>query len=396
MRLLKERERYIIHLNVADFAVAVERALDSRLRCRPVLIAATGAARAVVYDMSEEAYQNGVRKAMALRRALRYCPDAAVLPPHADSYERAMQQLLALARPYAPLIEMTDCKGHLFIDATGTGRLFGPPPDLAWRIRKAVRKDMGFDPIWSVAPNKLVAKVATRLVKPLGEYIVGAGDEAAFLAPRPVCLLPGIASNDLRRLGEFNLTLAGQVVRLSIQQLHVICGPHALSVYDAVRGIDTSPVWPLKRKQPVVHANHTFDDDTNDAARMQGVLYQLVEAAGAKLRHQRLAAGRIKIRLGYCDGVGRACQRRVSPATANDRRLFSTAFQTLQRAWQRRVRIRRLELKCDCLTFPPAQLELFPAQARARQKDDNLIIALDKIRARFGSQAIRVGRTMAA
>ena len=89
-------ERSIIHLNVADFAVAVERTLDCRLRKRPVIIAPEGAVRAAVYDMSDEAYQQGVRKGMSLRRALRYCRDAVVLPPHSDRYERAMTQFLKL------------------------------------------------------------------------------------------------------------------------------------------------------------------------------------------------------------------------------------------------------------------------------------------------------------
>ena len=175
------RERSIIHLNVADFAVAVERVVDRRLRDRPVIVAPEGAARATVYDMSDEAYQEGVRKGMALHRARRYCRDAIVLSPRTDHYERAMTRLVKHTLPYSPLVEMTDCQGHLFLDATGTSRLFGPPPDVAWRLRKAVRKDMGFDPIWSVAPNKLMAKVATRIVKPLGEYIVGAGDETMVL-----------------------------------------------------------------------------------------------------------------------------------------------------------------------------------------------------------------------
>ena len=87
-------ERSIIHLNVADFAVAVERSLDPRLQDRPVVIAPEGAVRAAVYDMSEEAYQCGVRKGMALRRALRCCRDIHVLPPHPDRYEQAMRDLL--------------------------------------------------------------------------------------------------------------------------------------------------------------------------------------------------------------------------------------------------------------------------------------------------------------
>ena len=77
------RERSIIHINVADFAVAVERVIHPRLRGRPLVIAPQGATRAAVYDMSEEAYRNGVRKQMSLHQALRRCPDAAVLPPTA-------------------------------------------------------------------------------------------------------------------------------------------------------------------------------------------------------------------------------------------------------------------------------------------------------------------------
>jgi DNA polymerase-4 len=65
--------RTIIHLNVADFAVAVERVLDARLRERPVVIAPEGASRAAVFDMSDEAFQHGIRKGMALARARRLC-----------------------------------------------------------------------------------------------------------------------------------------------------------------------------------------------------------------------------------------------------------------------------------------------------------------------------------
>jgi DNA polymerase IV len=164
--------RSVIHLNVADFAVAVERVVDVRLRHRPVVVAAPGAARAAVYDMSEEAYRTGVRKGMALRQAQKLCREAVIVPPHPHHYERAMSALFKHFLPYSPLIETGEGNGHVFLDVTGTSRLFGPPPDVAWRIRKAVKSDLGLDPIWSLAPNKLVAKVATRLVKPTGEYIV--------------------------------------------------------------------------------------------------------------------------------------------------------------------------------------------------------------------------------
>jgi DNA polymerase-4 len=388
--------RSIIHLNVADFAVAVERAVDPRLNQRPVVIAPEGAARAAVYDMSNEAYLAGIRKGMALRRAVRRCKDARILPPHPDRYEQAMRDLLKRALPYSPLIETGQDDGHLFMDATGTGRLFGPPRDVAWRLRRQIKSELGLDPIWSVAPNKLVAKVATRLVKPDGEYLVAPGDEEALLAPLPVSLVPGIEYADRLRLKEFNLTHAFQVSALSLEQLEIPFAARALLLYEAVRGIDPSPVLPVGQKPPKIIVDHEFGNDTNDARTLEAVLYSLVEQAGSRLRRRRRAARRIAIILDYSDGMRRARQVTARPATANDLTLFELARRALQLAWARRVRIRHMRLICDRLIFPPAQLELFASDRKADEKRHGLITAIDTVRHRFGHQALRFGRTLAA
>jgi len=388
--------RHIIHINVADFAVAVERALDRRLRERPVIVAPEGAARAVVYDMSEEAYQAGVRKGMVLRRALRLCADARVLAPHPVRYEQAMQSLVLQARPYSPLIEPGEADGHLFVDVTGTSRLFGPPVDVAWRLRRQARMDLGLEPVWAVAPNKLVAKVATRLVKPEGEYIVDAGQEALLLAPVPLALVPGIERQDLVRLGDFNFRQAGQVAALGLEALRVPFGRRALDLYEAVRGIDRSPVRPVGQKPPRVVREHVFDEDAHGVAVIEGALYALVESAGHTLRHRCLAARRVAVELDFSDGRRCARQRVLRPATANDMSLFATARAVLYLAWRRRVRIRHLRLICDRLTFPPAQRELFPGETAVDGRQARLVAALDSIRQRFGRDAVSVGRTLAA
>jgi len=389
-------DRTIIHLNVADFAVAVERVVDTRFNGRPVIIAPEGAARAVVYDMSEEAFAAGIRKGMALRSAVRLCKDTCVLPPHFDRYERAMKALLKRALPYSPLIEMGDDDGHLFVDVTGTHRLFGPPMDVAWRLRREIKTDLCLNPIWSVAPNKLVAKVATRLVKPSGEYIVSSGEEEAFLAPLPVRLVPGLEPGDLRRLLEFNLTRVSQVTALGPAHLEVPFGVRARFLYDTMRGFDPSPVLPVEQKRPGVIADREFGDDTNMPAILEGALYGLVEEVGWKLREQRQAARRAGIMINYSDGRRCVRQASVNPATANDLSLFEAARCALLRAWTRRVRVRHMRLICDRLIFPPAQLELFPNSQKEREKRDNIIVAIDSIRERFGPGAIRMGRTLAA
>ncbi|MDJ0666370.1 MAG: hypothetical protein QNJ61_03810 [Desulfobacterales bacterium] len=389
-------ERAIIHLNIADFAVAVERNLDPRLRQRPLIIAPEGAARATVYDMSEEAYQAGVRKGMPLRRARRRCPDARLVPPHPPLYGQVMRALIRQAKPYSPLIEPGEADGHLFVDVTGTSRLFGPPVDVAWRLRRQAAADLDLTPIWAVGPNKLVAKVATRLVKPDGEYVVDAGEERAFLAPRPLVLVPGIEREDLIRLRDFNFSRAGQVAHLRREELQIPFGNRAGYLYDAVRGIDPSPVRALGARPPQIVRHHTFENDAHAPAALEGALYTLVEQAGRTLRNQRLAARRVSVRLGFSDGLVRVRQQGVRPATANDLVLFTRARTALYQAWHRRVRIRHLDLICDRLTYPPAQQALFPADRRARRRRTQLVAAMDAIRDRFGPAAIKVGRTLAA
>jgi DNA polymerase-4 len=387
-------DRAIIHLNVADFAVAVERAIDRRLAGRPVVIAPQGAARATVYDMSEEAYRAGVRKGMALARAARLCRDACVRPPHPERYEQAMHALLQYALPYSPRIEAGDIDGHLFIDATGTGRLFGPPMDVAWRLRREIRAGLRQAPIWSVAPNKLTAKVASRLVKPEGEYIVAAGEEQAFLAPLGLELIPGIEREDLVRLREFNLTRVYEVAALRLEELQVPFGSRAMFLYESVRGIDLSPVLAAGEKSPSIKAGHTFATDTNDTGALLAALYRLVEQAGGELRRRRRAAERITVLLDYSDGVRCVRSAAARPATANDMLLFETARRALFLAWTRRVRVRRLRLACDRLVFPPAQLALFADDRQHAEKGERLIGAIDAVRHRFGRDAIQVGRTV--
>jgi DNA polymerase IV len=389
-------DRAVIHLNVADFAVAVERVVDSRLKNRPVIIAPEGAARSAVYDMSNEAFLAGVRKGMALRRALRICKDAFVIPPHQDRYERAMKAFFKHTLPYSPLIETGEGDGHIFMDVTASRRLFGPPMDVAWRLRNKIRKDLGLDPIWSVAPNKLVAKVATRLVKPTGEYIVAAGEEENFLAPLPVYFIPGIEKDDLLHLSEFNFTKVSQVVSLSMKQLQVLFGNRSRFLYETVRGIDFSPVLPAEKSVPRILLDHEFGDDTNDIAKVESVLYRIVEKSGKQLRHRHLATRCLVLVIDYSDGLRCIRQKKADPATANDMALFDLAREILGLAWFRRVRIRHMRLICDRLIFPPAhQLEIFPQSFEKNRRRISLMESIDSIRSRFGNHAIRVGRTFA-
>jgi len=389
--IFKLRERSVIHFNVADFAVAVERVADSGLRGRPLIIAPLQAARAEVYDMSEEAFREGIRKGMTLRRAVKMCRSATLLAPRPVLYRKAMTAFLKEVQNYSPLIESGFTDGHFFVDVTGTHRLYGPPPDIGLRIRRYARTHLGINPIWTLGTSKLVSKVASRLVKPVGEYIVSPGDEAAFLAPLPVTLLPGFTRREIRRLKEFRLTTVGALAGLSRRQLMVPFGSRSDYLYNISRGIDDTAVSNSSAVVPGVDYEQVFADDTNDRQEVEAVLSGMISKAGHHLRLRRQVARRVGVWLRYSDGshVVRQASRRVG--SNSDFVLRNLAYSALQRAWIKRTRIRGCRLVCDRLHRQSPQLPLFPDAGGEERRQEKLLGAMDTIRDHLGHRLIHTG-----
>jgi len=385
-------ERSILHINVADFGVAVERVEDCCLRGRALIIAPFQSVRSVVYDMSEEAYHSGVRKGMRLNRAMRLCRGAKVLPPRFDVYRRAMRALIDQVRYYSPLVEHGITDGHLFIDVTGTHRLFGLPADIGWKIRKDVRTSLGIDPIWSLGSSKLVAKVASRLVKPVGEYIVGGGEECDFLAPLSISLLPGVSPCEMRKLSELNLTRVGELARLSRHQLMVVFGGRGMALYGFCRGVDKEIVNAEDAAGESIRYEHQFASDTNDRQLIRSLITDLVSRAAITLRQQGKLSRRIRVRVEYSDGICVTRQAVGKRGSSYDDVLLQLALLALKRAWTRRTRLRGCILVCDQLRNKSPQLLLFSECGKQEEKRKEVDMAMDRIRGRYGHDAIRSGR----
>ena len=174
----------------------------------------------------------------------------------------------------------------------------------------------------------------------------------------------------------------------------MVFGVRAQFLHDTLRAIDPSPVLPVGTRPPQVRRVHTFDEDTNETAIVENVLYRLVERIGRALRQQRRSARRVVLTLDYTDGVRRVRQRRLNPATANDGVLFDAARAALRLAQTRRLRVRHLRVICDRLVYPPAQMPLFAPERDAALRSERLVSTMDQIRRRFGVDAVRVGRTL--
>lgn len=386
--------RSIIHINITSFAVEVERVCDSSLRGRPVILAHLQSSRSLVYGVSKEAHDEGVRQGMTLGEASLLCRGAHVVRPRLEMYDRAAHTLLKKVQSFLPVVEVPDNRGHLFADVTGCGRLLGGPVDIALRIRKRLRDELSLPSSWSVASNKLVAKVAVRMVNPVGECLVEAGQEASFLAPLSIHLLPGMVAVDLALLHEFNCRLIGEAALLSMPQLMVLFGGRAKYVYGALRGDDSSKVQALARLEDGFRYEHFFSSPVNDRQQIERAFFHLTSQAGQQIRAKRLVARRVGVSLEYKDGVRVVRQASHKAGCCYDTHIFDLARRAFLLAWRRPVGIVRLVLCLDRLTKPTPQYSLFSDVEGRDQRQKRLFDALDRIRVRCGDKGISFGKAL--
>ena len=376
------RERQILHVNIADFAVAVEQVVDVCLRQRPIIIA-NASPRARVFDMSEEAYRAGICKGMRLGQAKRLCRESIVLAPNLALYKRAMVALARKIRPLSPLVAGGDSDGHFFVDMTGTSRLLGPVQDVAHSLRRSIRDDLRLQPIWTIASNLLVAKVASRLVKPWGEYVVANGDEAAFMAPVAMALLPGLSTKEQQVLAEFQLTKAGQVASLTAAQLAVPFGKRASFLRDISLGVDQRQVG--KEKRPTkLEFSHVFVPDSNDKKFVSGIIHRLVEFAALALWEREQGCFRVGVILQYSDGVEIARQATSKNTVFSLASLWRLAQLALERAWQRRLRLNSVTLCCDRFSQGLGPTSLFSGDREKELQTKRLMTAFAEVNSRYG------------
>jgi DNA polymerase-4 len=376
-------ERTVLHINIVNFFVSVARVLEPRLTSYPLAVRAAGSRRTLL-DISSEALETGVCRGMMAEAAKRLCPDLVIVDPAPVEYEKAGNLLMKLAAQRSPQTEAAG-PGHCFIDLTGTRRLLGPSVDVADSLKKVIKAQCGFDATVGLATNRLVSKIATRVIKPNGLCTVMRGCEEEFMGPLPINLLPGVEQRILEQLLQFNLRLIGDLSRIPVQKLQQVLGPAAYDISRYAHGIDDTPVRLLEEPAPSVVESITLGDQTNDEQLIACALFGLVSKAGAKIRSMGLAAGRIRLRIMYADGASESRMVRLPVPVRGDLSLFDQVSVLLQKAFTRRVRLTDLILECNDLTFPYGQVDLF----LDTEREENLMSALDSIRGSFGENAIR-------
>jgi DNA polymerase-4 len=376
--------RTILHVDMDAFYASVEQRDDPSLRGRPVIVGGTGD-RGVVAAASYEVRRYGVHSAMPMREALRRCPQAVCVRPRIGHYADVSKQVFAVFDEFTPLVQGLSLD-EAFLDVTAGTRALGDGEKIARDVKRLIRERTELTASVGVAPNKLVAKIASDLRKPDGLVVVRPEEINAVLDPLPIRKLFGLGAKTAPKVEALGIHTLGELRRASPARLRPIFGRYAERVLQRAAGIDTRPVVP-DQDEKQVSAEETFDTDIADHARLRAEIVRLADKVGARLRSRELAAACVTVKVRRKDFTTYTRQRHFEPPTQETRVITALATELLD-AWlatQPRAALRLLGVGVSDLA-PATQLDLFTAPQTARNRE--LDAAVDRIRERFGKVAL--------
>jgi DNA polymerase-4 len=379
--------RCIFHIDLDAFFVSVEQALNPELKGKPVIVGGDPERRGVVASASYEARPFGIHAGMPLSKARRLCPQAIFIRANFSRYRDASNRFMEILADFSPDIEPLGLD-EAYLDITGYEEPYGSPRKLARAIKERINKELKLTASVGIGTCKVVAKIASTSCKPDGLLEIAPGKEQAFLNPLPIAKLPGVGEKTEQSLKEMGITTIGELAALSLDTITRRFGAIGTVMHSYARGIDDREVEaPGEAKS--ISQQLTFARDTLDRNFLEANLHNLCQEVCQELRSQNKRAKCVAIRLRYADF--KTITRQVTLTEASDVTpiVFATAQQLLSKTLaQQEKPIRLIGIRISSLVGEEKQLPMFDS---GMEKPEHLDKAIDKIRSKYGSTAIKTG-----
>ena len=383
-------QRKILHVDMDAFYASVEQRDDPSLRGKPLVVGG-GQNRGVVAAASYEARKFGIRSAMPMRDAYRRCPDLLRVQPQMSHYQAVSKEIFTIFREFTPFVEGLSLD-EAFLDVSASLALFGDEVGIAQKIKNRIRAQTALTASVGVAPNKLVAKIASDLDKPDGLCVVTRENMRELLDPLPARVIPGIGRETLAKLKRVGIVTIAELRLAPDRDLDRIFGKFTQRTRDRASGIDDRPVLP-SRPDKSISAEETFDTDLSAIPEMNRELLRLSERTASRLRAKELVAATVQVKIRQSDFTTFTRQRVLRPPGNSTDQLYEAA-KGLLADWlldYPGARIRLLGVGGSDLAND-AQPDLFAPEVAAG--GTQLDQTVDEIRDRFGKLSVGRARTL--
>ena len=375
--------RAILHIDMDAFYASVEERDRPELKGKPLIVGGTGG-RGVVAAANYVVRRFGVRSAMPMSEALRRCPQAICVRPRMTRYQEVSEQVFAIFNEFTPLVEGLSLD-EAFLDVTSSQQIFGTAESIGSEIRRRIASLTGLTASVGIAPNKLLAKIASDLNKPDGMCRVGADNIRDVLDGLPIEKLFGIGARTLPSVHAAGIRSFGDLRRAGDGALWRLFGKRGRSMRERASGLDDRPVEP-NREEKSISAEETFAADIRSPAQLGARLLGLADRAASRLRAHELAAGSVSVKIRRADFKTYTRQHALEPPTQRTEILAAAAKLLLDRwlAAQPNAAVRLLGVGVSGLQMP-RQADLFVPGPTPNSRLDS---AIDGIRDRFGSDML--------
>jgi len=290
----------VAHLDLDAFFAAVEELEDPRLRTVPLIVGGDPHGRGVVATANYVARGFGIHSAMSAAEALRRCPHAVFVRPRHSLYRDYSREVWGRVREMVPTVEQVGIdEGYL--DLGEVAPAFDDARALAEAVRAVVLARTRLSCSLGVASSKVVAKIASDRRKPGGLTAVRPGREAAFLAPFPIRLLPGVGPRAEERLQAAGIETIGRLAAVTDDELGtVLRGKVGRELRDRARGIDPRPLE-VSTERISISQEETFARDIGDPERLHDELRRMSEKVAEYLRGRGQVARTVTTKVRYPD-----------------------------------------------------------------------------------------------
>ena len=358
------------------------------LRTIPSAVGGDAASRhGIVLAKSTPAKKYGVTTGEPLNQALRKCPSLMVVPSRFDIYIKYSGQMMDLLSDYTPDIEKFSID-EAFLDMTSTIHLFGDPVEVANQIRERIYRELGFTVNIGIAPNKLLAKMASDFKKPNLCHTLFPEEIPVKMWPLSIGELFSVGRSSQKKLEGIGIHTIGQLAAASVSSLKPVLGEkYAYQIHDYACGIDSSPV---AQRDPVNKGygnSTTLSRDVDDFETACQVILSLSETVGARLRADKVQCDCICVEIKDQDFRVQSHQMTLNSPTDSTTVIYENACRLLHDFWDRRplrlIGVRATKISDDCFS----QISLFESEQSKKMKE--MEKAVDQIRSKFGTDIIK-------
>lgn len=274
--------RKIIHCDCDCFYAAVEMRDDPSLRALPIAVGGKTDRRGVVATCNYRARQFGVRSAMPTGQAIKLCPDLVVIPPTMAKYRAASKQIRQIFHRFTDRVEPLSLD-EAYLDVSNCDQLHGSATLIAEKIRQTIFQEVGVTASAGVAPNKFLAKVASDINKPNGQYVITPEQVDEFIKTLPVKRLFGVGAVTNEKLRRMGIVSCGDLQQRSQLDLVDQFGVFGKRLHDLSHGRDYREVNNNSRRKSL-SVEHTYSDDLATLEACHSKLGELLIELGSRLR----------------------------------------------------------------------------------------------------------------